>query len=343
MDAKQATLTSGDITTALLASQCVTTTKLPDSVITAGKIAANQVTAAKLDSNCVTTAKIVNDAVTEDKLADSINSAIAANTNKVTYPGSANATELNILDGATLTTTELNYVDGVTSSIQTQIDAKAPLANAQLTGNPTAPTQSSGDNSTKIATTAYVDTASGGVSVSADNTWTGKQTFNKFPVVPTPVPIDMNDYNSSSARRALTVSDGPWVISWQSNNLASDQYFTLPHLNLYVGYSIKITAMTMFNDSVEVKVFVPENSTCDNAGVRRQRIIRAYQIPDDNGTTLKRGGTVKYTFIGDLGQNAGNHVIPNSDRGITYHTASDYTINSTVTYHDLWIEEFDNT
>lgn len=36
----------------------------------------------------------------------------------------ANAAEINILDGATLTTTELNYVDGVTSSIQTQIDLK---------------------------------------------------------------------------------------------------------------------------------------------------------------------------------------------------------------------------
>ncbi len=35
----------------------------------------------------------------------------------------ATATELNILDGATLSTTELNYVDGVTSSIQPQIDA----------------------------------------------------------------------------------------------------------------------------------------------------------------------------------------------------------------------------
>ena len=35
-----------------------------------------------------------------------------------------NETELEILDGATLTTTELNYVDGVTSAIQAQLDAK---------------------------------------------------------------------------------------------------------------------------------------------------------------------------------------------------------------------------
>jgi len=34
------------------------------------------------------------------------------------------ATELNILDGATLSTSELNFVDGVTSAIQTQLDAK---------------------------------------------------------------------------------------------------------------------------------------------------------------------------------------------------------------------------
>ena len=37
------------------------------------------------------------------------------------------ATEVQILDGATLTTTELNFVDGVTSAIQTQLDNKQPL------------------------------------------------------------------------------------------------------------------------------------------------------------------------------------------------------------------------
>jgi len=44
------------------------------------------------------------------------------------------AAELNILDGVTATTAELNYVDGVTSAIQTQIDAKAPLASPTFTG-----------------------------------------------------------------------------------------------------------------------------------------------------------------------------------------------------------------
>jgi hypothetical protein len=51
----------------------------------------------------------------------------------------ADAAEINILDGATLSTTELNYVDGVTSAIQTQIDTKAPSANASFTGTFSAP------------------------------------------------------------------------------------------------------------------------------------------------------------------------------------------------------------
>ncbi len=53
------------------------------------------------------------------------------------------AAELNILDGATLTVAELNYVDGVTSAIQTQIDAKAPLASPTFTGTVTIPTGAS--------------------------------------------------------------------------------------------------------------------------------------------------------------------------------------------------------
>lgn len=72
------------------------------------------------------------------------------------------AAELNALDGipATLTATELGYVDGVTSSIQTQLDTldtdKADLASPALTGTPTAPTPTAGDDSTQIATTEFV-------------------------------------------------------------------------------------------------------------------------------------------------------------------------------------------
>jgi hypothetical protein len=69
---------------------------------------------------------------------------------------------------STVSSTEIGYVDGVTSSIQTQLDAKlatttaastyAPLASPTLTGVPLAPTAAANTNTTQIATTAYVQT-----------------------------------------------------------------------------------------------------------------------------------------------------------------------------------------
>ena len=95
----------------------------------------------------------------------------------------ADAAEINILDGATLSTTELNYVDGVTSAIQTQINTKAPLASPTFTGTPTLPTgtiattQSASNNSTAVATTAYVDTADALKANLASPTFTGTPTL----------------------------------------------------------------------------------------------------------------------------------------------------------------------
>lgn len=49
------------------------------------------------------------------------------------------------------------------TDLQGALDAKAPLASPALTGTPTAPTPSAGDNDTSIATTAYVQTEIVGV------------------------------------------------------------------------------------------------------------------------------------------------------------------------------------
>ena len=60
----------------------------------------------------------------------------------------ATAAEINILDGVTATTTELNYTDGVTSNIQTQLNAKAPIASPTFTGTSTVPSLVLGSGST---------------------------------------------------------------------------------------------------------------------------------------------------------------------------------------------------
>ena len=93
---------------------------------------------------------------------------LKANLNAPTFTGT--------VSGITKSMVGLGNVDNtsdsskpISSATQTALDAKidsstaastyAPLASPALTGNPTAPTQSPGNNSTRIATTAYADAA----------------------------------------------------------------------------------------------------------------------------------------------------------------------------------------
>ena len=69
-----------------------------------------------------------------------------------------------------VTSTEVGYLDGVSSALQTQLGTKAALASPTFTGNPIAPTQSAANNSTRIATTAYADTAAANLVDSAPST-----------------------------------------------------------------------------------------------------------------------------------------------------------------------------
>ncbi|HEY8560524.1 MAG TPA: fibronectin type III domain-containing protein [Pyrinomonadaceae bacterium] len=49
-----------------------------------------------------------------------------------------------------------NAVDDLASATSDALDLKAPVNDANLTGNPTAPTQGAGNNTTRLATTAFV-------------------------------------------------------------------------------------------------------------------------------------------------------------------------------------------
>ena len=109
----------------------------------------------------------------------------------------ADASELNTLQGYTGTTGDLNTIAGAVSSglttsdiaklagvsataaqlnntanmpanTNTALGDKAPLLSPALTGTPTAPTQASTDNSTAIATTAYVTHKTSGIPTSSN-------------------------------------------------------------------------------------------------------------------------------------------------------------------------------
>jgi hypothetical protein len=78
------------------------------------------------------------------------------------------------VDGVSPTT--FGYVDA-TSSIQTQLNAKAPIASPTFTGTPAVPTATGGTNTTQIASTAYVVAALASYAPTASPTFTGTVTL----------------------------------------------------------------------------------------------------------------------------------------------------------------------
>jgi hypothetical protein len=76
------------------------------------------------------------------------------------YTKSTNfATKDNLSSGNPLKIVKGTEIDTEFNNIQTAVATKADLASPAFTGNPTAPTPTTGDNDTSVATTAFVQTA----------------------------------------------------------------------------------------------------------------------------------------------------------------------------------------
>ena len=174
---------TGDVTgsTALtIANDAVTAAKLADSIN--AEIAANTAkvtnqthtgdvtgsTALTIANNAVTTAKINDDAVTAAKLADSINTEIAANTAKdtnATHTGDVTgATSLTIASGA-VTADKLGTDAVTTAKIQDDAVTAAKLAdsiNTEIAANTAKNTNVTTNLSTSTTTTAVTVVSSDG-------------------------------------------------------------------------------------------------------------------------------------------------------------------------------------
>jgi len=109
-----------------------------------------------LDGVTATTAEInILDGVTSTAAEINILDGVTSTTAEINLLDgvTATTTELNLIDGVTATTAEINYIDGVTSNIQTQLNLKAPLAGASLTGTTSFQNLSDGT----ITITAFAD------------------------------------------------------------------------------------------------------------------------------------------------------------------------------------------
>ncbi len=143
----------------------------------------------------------------------------------------ATSTELNILDGATLSTTELNYVDGVTSAIQTQIDNKASLSGATFTGAVSGTSLTlSGDLTVNGTTTTLNSTT---ISVDDKNIELGSVA----------TPSDATADGGGITLKGATDKTFNWVD-------ATDAWTSSEHINLASGKSLYLNG-TLLKDTAE--------------------------------------------------------------------------------------------
>lgn len=121
-------------------------------------------------SNIATAVSVTGDISITNTGVTAISSGVIVNAD-INASAAIDATK--IADGS-VTSAEFQFINTLSSNAQTQIDSKAPLASPALTGVPTSPTASQGNNSTQIATTAYVDTGlATKASLASNNTLSG--------------------------------------------------------------------------------------------------------------------------------------------------------------------------
>ena len=121
------------------------------------------------------------------------------------------------------------------------IDAKANLASPTFTGTPTLPTgtiaatQAAGDNSTKVATTAFAKTVAESNAIGVGQTWQDVLASRAFNVTYTnstgkPIEVAITILSSAIYTYARFYVDGVWISSIGNGNSSGDRLFSFSHI-----------------------------------------------------------------------------------------------------------------
>ena len=169
-----------------------------------------------------------------------------------------------------LSMAELGYLDGVTSSIQTQINAKAPLASPALTGTPTAPTAAVGTSTTQLATTQFVNTT---------NIGNGTTSFNGFGGSGFKNYIINGNFNIDQYKRGAQSN-------WSSPHYCyTDRFLVVNSSNVERNGAGENNNPTGFTNHLSVY---------KTAGADTQ-IIQRLEIPKDNAKVFLNGRTLTFS------------------------------------------------
>lgn len=214
----------------------------------------------------------------------------------------------------TVSSVELGYLDGVTSGIQGQLNAKAPLASPALTGTPTAPTAAAGTNTTQIASTAYVRTEVANIVNSAPATL---DTLNEIAAALGSDPnfaTTMTNLINTKAPSASPTFTGTVVLPGTTSigNVSSTEIGYLDGVTSAIQTQISgkansshahaISDVTNLQTSLDAKV--DEVASTDNAIVRFNGAGGAVQ---NSSATLADDGSITATYFNATSNAAGTN------------------------------------
>jgi hypothetical protein len=191
----------------------------------------------------ITSGKLANDAVTFGKIQQ-----VDANTVLVRDAGTAGSvsskavtdTQLLIGNGTGFTAAAMSGDVTMTNAGVTNIEDSVALG-----GNPTTTTQSVGDNSTRIATTAYAD-AAGAIAGSKAVFTKSNQGFGNTGLVTSYSESDPDGIASESSGTITVTGSGIFIVSFFSEfSLDSSEDWTL---NMRIGESSTSTVFTNFKE-----------------------------------------------------------------------------------------------
>ena len=184
----------------------------------------------------------------------------------ITFPNETGTVQLRVTD---VSDTEIGYLNGVTSAIQTQMDAKAPLAAPAFTGDATAVNLTVSGNLTVDGTTTNINSTN--LVVEDKNIVLGD----------TATPTDITADGGGITLKGTSDKTFNWVD-------ATDAWTSSEHINLASGKTLKYNGTDLVaSQSGNSGKYLTTDGTSSSWGT-----VSGYSAPTIGSTSIASGATV---------------------------------------------------